>query len=340
MDIQTVPLFDAITILVGVSVFSTGFLSIRMHAKRDRLLERITQIGQHLKDPTTLQGEQYNYGPQLILEEFQEYKEANRLDLIANATAAGNFGVFLLVVMLSALIILSGNWKIIPDLIRLVSIMISPNWELVLEFWGLAAIVSVEFGVVVLGALDVFFIHWDIAKRLKRSFAMNLSNARGWERAGNFDEAMKLYDKIVEDWPATHLSSFLRGKAYMDEGDKQAGDKQANLEKAKQYYTKAHDDFMESSEHFTSSSIYYFAGEASLKAGNYQRALLEATRAITLAPNSARAYILRAKIHKRLGDFRQSRSDRLTARELNPILNSNVMLAKRSNISPPLAKSD
>jgi len=319
MDIQTVPLFDAITVLVGVSVFSTGFLSIRMHAKRDRLLERIAQIGQHLKDPTTLQGEQYNYGLELISEELQEYREANRLDLIAIATAAGNFGVFLLVVILSALIILSGNWKIIPDLFRLVSIMISPDWELVPEFWGLAAIAVVELGVAVLGAFDVHYVHKDIANRLKGSLGMNLSNAKSWEREGNFDKAMKLYDKIVEDWPATHLSTFLRGKAYMN-----AGDRQADPEKAKQCYAKAHDDFMESSEHFTSSSIYYFAGEASLKAGNYQQALLEATRAITLAPNSARAYILRARIHKRLGDFHQLRSDRQTARELNPSLNSNI----------------
>ncbi|HET9713880.1 MAG TPA: hypothetical protein VFP64_18485 [Pyrinomonadaceae bacterium] len=316
MDIQNVPLFDAITILVGVSVFSTGFLSIRVHAKRDRLLDRIAQIGQHLKDPTTLQGEQYNYGLKLILEEFQEYKEANRIDSIALITAIGNFGVFVLVTILSALIIISRNWKIPPDLFQLVLVMISRSWVLVPVFWGLAAVALVELGVAVLGFFDLRSVHEDIANRLTGSFAMKLSNAQNRQLEGKFDEAMEKYDEIVEGWSASHLSTFLRGKAYMDEGDMQA-----DPEKKKQCYQKAHDDFMESSEHFTSSSIYYFASEASLKAGNYHQAILEATRAITLAPNSARAYILRAKIHKRLGNLRQSQSDRLTARELNPTLN-------------------
>ena len=236
MDIQTVPLFDAITILVGVSVFSTGFLSIRVHAKRDRLLDRIAQIGQHLKDPTTLQGEQYNYGLKLILEEFEEYKEANRIDGIALITAIGNLGVFVLVAFLSGIIINNRNWIFTTELSR-----VTP------EFWGLAAIAVVELGVAVLGFFDLRSVHEDIAKRLKDSFAMKLSNAQSWEAKGEFDEAMKIYDKIVEGWSATHLSTFLRGKAYMDEGDRQT-----DLKKKKQCYQKAHDDFMESSEHFTS----------------------------------------------------------------------------------------
>jgi tetratricopeptide (TPR) repeat protein len=323
---DNVPLFDTITILVGVSVFSTGFLSVRIHAKRDRLLERVSQIGQHLKDPTTLQGEQYAYGPKLILEEFGEYKEANQPDLIAVLTALGNFGVFFLVIVLSGLIINARDWEFTTELSRVVP-----------EFWGLTIVALVELGVALLGWFDVRFVHKDIADRLNRSFAMHLNNASLLEARGDFDKAMENYDKIVTNWPATHLSYFLRGKAYLHRGDWQAT---RDAEEAKQCYEKAHKDFMESSEHFSSSSIYYFASEASLKAGNDRQAVLEATRAITLAPNNARPYILRAIAHRRLGHINQARSDHQTAKELNPSLNSNDALARNSNISLPLAQPD
>lgn len=301
---ENVPLFDAITILVGVSVFSTGFLSIRIHARRDRLLDQIDQVGQHLKDPTTLQAAQYTYGPALILEEFREYKEAKQADIVAIATALGNVGVFILVLFLSGLIIASKQWQFTTNLLH-----VTP------EFWGLSAIALVEFGIVALGALDVFFVRNDLANRLNQSFAMSLSNARKLEREDKLDEAIRYYDEIVTGWPRTHLSTFLRGKAYLDAGDKRA---QSDPAKAKEYYNKAHDDFLRSSQHFASASIYYFAAEASLKAGRNEQALREATRAITLAPYNARAYVLRAEVHRRFGDAKQSWIDRQEARRLDP----------------------
>lgn len=300
-----VPLFDAITILVSVSVFSTGFLSVRTHAKRDRLLARVERISEHLKDPSSVQGDEYNYGTRLLMEEFAGYREANNPDAIAVATTLGNFVIFLLVIFLTALIILSKNWRF----------TINPS-EIAYEFWALMVIAVVELAIAVLGYKDLHSVYKDISDRLNKSFAMKLDNAITAVKLKRFDLAIQYYDEIVAGWPATHLSYFLRGKAYQDMGDEAAAGREN--EKAEDYYIKAHDDFISSSRMFASSTIYRFAAAASIKAKRYEWALNETTKAISLDSGNTRAYLLRRDAYKALGKNDEAAQNEEQAKQLDP----------------------
>jgi tetratricopeptide (TPR) repeat protein len=303
---EQVPLFDAITILISVSVFSTGFLSVRIHANRDRLLERVDRIGEHLNDTSPSQGDQYNYGTGLIIEELERYKEASKPDSIALATAFGNFGVFLLTLILAALIIKANKWEFTT----------TPS-KVVPEFWALSACGLVEFGIAVLGYIDLEFVYRDIAERLSKSFAMMVGNAVTATALGQFKEEIQLYSALVKNWPATHLSYFLRGRAYLALGDQAVTEK--NFKIANEYYTKAHEDFVQSSERFASNTIFNFRSEASLKAKQYQSAVRESTKAITLDATNARAYLLRMDGRKALGAASEAAEDLTKATQLDSV---------------------
>lgn len=303
-----VPLFDAITILVGVSVFSTGFLSVRIHANKDRLLERINMLNERLQYPSESKDSTHIYDYRRIIEEIEGYKTVAEMDFIALATGLGNFGVFFLVAVLTTLMI-SRNWKFTLSLSSTLP-----------EFWALMAILLVEFGIAILGWKDLKQVYDEIKDHLNRSLAMRLHGAQTKAEEDGFEHALSIYDKIVKDFPYVFLSTFFRGLAYLENGNSAEMDKSNN--KAAEYFKQAHDDFIRSSNLLTTSTIFVYASEASLRAKKHDIALKEAIRAINLDPSNALSYLIRAMVYNAQGDYSRAKEDFETALQLDPTLDA------------------
>jgi hypothetical protein len=131
-------ILQALGVLVSVSVFTTGFLSVRLHAERTRALDRSDQAEQHLSRQVT--NNEWISDRDLTA----SYDSLSSIDVsIPRAIAYGNVLVFGIVAFLIC------DWANEADW-RWVGLGRAPA-----SFWTLAAIALVELIIVAIGIFDV-----------------------------------------------------------------------------------------------------------------------------------------------------------------------------------------
>jgi len=106
-------LWLAIQIIVSASVFSTGFLSVRIHASLDRAIGRADVLDKQIQtDPPHLGGDRS------ILRAVRRLDDIGHPDSVNNVTVWGNAVLFCFVLGLGVLIAIHEGWRS-PCVLRL-----------------------------------------------------------------------------------------------------------------------------------------------------------------------------------------------------------------------------
>lgn len=301
-----VSILDVIAILVGVSVFTTGFLSVRMHAKRDRALARSELIKERLERSSKIELflDQRN-AMKALREELENYAFAHQVDPIARWTVWGNVGVFLLVLFLAALIVINNQWRFTLNV-----------FEVTPMFWALAAVLLVEFGVVALGIADLRFIRNALYIHLNQSPFVKLSNGLAAIALGRHGEAVHYFDDILQSNPTWNLALILRGEAYKGWGYEEQ--ESENYGAARELLGRAKADFNRSINIYDTVNARVKLAEVTGVLGDAEQALQQLTRLIDEYPNDAAPLLWRGVIHEKLGRTEEARRDYQTARSKDP----------------------
>ena len=120
---------------------------------------------------------------------------------------------------------------------------------------------------------------------------------------GDYDVAIKHFDKAIKLKPDYAMAYFQRGLAYYYKVD----------------YKRAIKDYNKAIKLFHSNEkAYYERGRAYYKKGDYKRAIKDFTKAIELKPNYAEAYYQRGRAHYKSQDKVLAIADFTKAIELKP----------------------
>lgn len=250
-------ILSAIAILVGVSVFSTGFLSARLHAQRDRALTRAQEIRDLLAKSEGVKSKNFLYW---LADEHFHFKKAYEIDPIARFTAYGNLLALLFAVFLTSLIGINQHWQLIWD----------PR-KVAFEFYTLMTVCLVEAGIVILAIRDIDYVRRDVGLRLVTSSYKTFEVSLDWLKSGHYELARHWLDDLVNDEPEWHLSWFLRGSAYY--GQPKELKAEGKIDDANGYYNKAIEDFTKALEtNPEDKRIYSFRGSAYKELGEIEKA--------------------------------------------------------------------
>lgn len=148
----------ALTVLVSVTVFTTGFLSVGIHGERSRALDRVYLSENHLAG---------RIGTDTAISDRELNASYEALDsvrsTVARIVAYGNLLVFAAVAGLVTEWIRSAGW----------------TWTSPIEarpsLWALWAILAIELAVVALGVFDVEHVAHDLKKRTLKTYGYRLS---------------------------------------------------------------------------------------------------------------------------------------------------------------------
>jgi tetratricopeptide (TPR) repeat protein len=298
---DNIPLLDVIAILVSVSVFTTGFLSVRLHAQRDRALSRAQEVRDLLMKPASMQSADLLYW---FADEHSQYAQAYKIDSVARFTAFLNLIVLLLIVFLAVLIGLKENWQW----------TFNPK-EIAFGFYALFSIITIEVGVVLICFLDINHIQRDMEVQLISSSHETLSQGMAWLRMGEYELARMWLDDLIKDHPQWDASWFLRGYASYEKAREL--EKNGETSSAKEYHRRAYDDLKKANDLQTSFGALYRMGVAAISLKEYDKAVEHLTKAITMKPEAKVLYLLRGKAYEQLERIEEAIQDYNKAKSAN-----------------------
>ncbi|MFN2455138.1 MAG: tetratricopeptide repeat protein [Pyrinomonadaceae bacterium] len=298
---DNVPILDVIAILVSVSVFSTGFLSVRLHAQRDRAISRAQEIKGFLVTSENIE-------PKKLLswlaDEHNQYEQAYKLDPVAKYTGYMNVVVLILVVFLAILIGIKENWQWARNIS-----------EIAFGFYALAALVIIEAGVVILGLRDAWNMQIDVSRRRVATPYFTIDQAFKWMEGKHYDLAASWLDDLIEREPELPIPRMLRGNAFFEKAKelKEQGEESS----AKEYYKKFYEDSKQIDGLVNHYGVLLRMGIALIALGDYGEAVSHLTNAIKINPKAKSLYLLRGEAYEQLGENNEAQQDYIKAKQLN-----------------------
>jgi hypothetical protein len=186
----------ALGIIVSASVFSTGFLSVRVHTVLDRTIDNLVATDERIRDRPPDQGMDANLKRALL-----SFASVIRLDTVNQVTALANVVLLLAVLLLCRVVWVKSNWHWVSD------------WAAVAgNYWALCTIVVVEVSVVVIGVLETrnsarhaqSFREDFLAIKLheaEKAFSNALGQSDRKKMASGLERAMTLYYELGSEVP-------------------------------------------------------------------------------------------------------------------------------------------
>ena len=143
--------FDVMALLVSVSVFAAGFLSVRLHAQRDRAIDRAERIHDYLNNAAR---RQQTVGEAELRRLDEAVVAGMTVDPVARLTLWFGGGLFGALVLIAIHAGASADW-----------VWTLNPWEVVHEFWLAAAAVAAGAATVALAVVDVWWVRKDLKRR-------------------------------------------------------------------------------------------------------------------------------------------------------------------------------
>ena len=174
------------SVLISTLVFTTGFLSVRVHSRRDRAIQRADDFGRRLRT-TSVEGRPANPSDLGALE--RDFNEARNIDPVARWTLGMNGLVAAMVVGLSLAARVDAGWIWTLDPGRIST-----------EAWSVLALNVVAVAVLALGIGDTLWVQADLKRRYSESLVGRFLEGARLLTAGEND-AVDVFDDVIAEAP-------------------------------------------------------------------------------------------------------------------------------------------